>query len=176
MWFVQLYDPTRSAFSVLLPPPSKGLLIRKSPRARVAAMPGSDDFGHAPSPHYYIVHVEYMDYVYGASRVLTVFISVAGPYVTGRPPHPIGSNADQRLPGAIILGTSGRASTRRGRAGHRRGVVPHPRGGVSRLFRCVRDRPEGTRPFALMGAVMVEISSYALIVPGFCVAGFRSKC
>jgi hypothetical protein len=23
---------------------------------------------------YYIVHVEYMDYVYGASRVLTVFI------------------------------------------------------------------------------------------------------
>jgi hypothetical protein len=37
----------------------------------------------------YIVHVEYMDYVYGASRVLTVFISVAGPYGGGRPVDPL---------------------------------------------------------------------------------------
>ena len=36
-----------------------------------------------------VVHVEYMDYVYGASRVLTVFISVAGPYEGGRPVDPL---------------------------------------------------------------------------------------
>eukprot|EP01049_Picozoa_sp_SAG25_P018952 SAG25_NODE_5712_length_628_cov_0.879017_1_plen_167_part_10 len=43
----------------------------------------------------YIVHdnVEYMDYVYGASHVLTVFISVADPHGRGRPPHLIGASS-----------------------------------------------------------------------------------
>jgi hypothetical protein len=44
----------------------------------------------------YIVHVEYMDYVYGASRVLTVFTIAAGPYGgvdRSTPPHLIGTSS-----------------------------------------------------------------------------------
>jgi hypothetical protein len=46
------------------------------------------DFFWAPKEMSF-VHVEYMDYVYGASRVLTVFISVAGPYGGGRLVDPL---------------------------------------------------------------------------------------
>jgi hypothetical protein len=50
----------------------------------------------------YFVHVEYMDYVYGASRVLTVFISVAGPYGGGRPVDPLISLELRPLPGRRV--------------------------------------------------------------------------